>query len=226
MPFGHLGTIPCLGPSSRAASLASPRSRRPVSTPSCPIYKGFELPLERTLLLLKSVGLVPSLAGETAWALDCPGPALQCGLHRCVASQIDKYQYITDWLTLRSDAPIVNHMVEQSGQLDAVFHALAHDARRDMLRRLADRELTVGELADPLEMSLPAASKHLRVLEGAGLVQRTVMGRRHVCRLDPGPLAGADEWLRFYERYWNEQLDALERIFDGDSADDDAKGDR
>ena len=112
-------------------------------------------------------------------------------------------------------------MVERSGQLDAVFHALAHDARRDMLRRLADRELTVGELAEPLQMSLPAASKHLRVLEEAGLVRRTVMGRRHVCRLDPRPLAGADEWLRFYERYWNEQLYALERIFD-----DDAKGDR
>jgi DNA-binding transcriptional ArsR family regulator len=111
-------------------------------------------------------------------------------------------------------------MVERSGQLDAVFHALAHDARRGMLRRLADRELTVGELAEPLEMSLPAASKHLQVLE------RAVMGRRHVCRLDPGPLAGADEWLRFYERYWNEQLDALGRIFDDDSADVDTKGDR
>ena len=124
-------------------------------------------------------------------------------------------------MTVRPDAPIVNHMVERSGQLDAVFHALAHDARRGMLRRLADRELTVGELAEPLQMSLPAASKHLRVLEGAGLVRRRVIGRRHVCRLDPGPLAGADGWLRFYERYWNEQLDALERIFD-----DDTKGDR
>ena len=95
-----------------------------------------------------------------------------------------------------------------------MFHALAHDARRGMLRRLAGRELTVGELAEPLEMSLPAASKHLRVLENAGLVQRTVMGRRHVCRLAPGPLAGADEWLRFYERYWNDHLDALERLFE------------
>ncbi len=113
-------------------------------------------------------------------------------------------------------------MVERSGQLDAVFHALAHNARRSMLRRLADRELTVGELAEPLEMSLPAASKHLQVLEKAGLVRRTVMGRRHVCRLAPGPLAGADEWLRFYERYWNERLDALGRIFD----DDDTRGDR
>lgn len=117
-------------------------------------------------------------------------------------------------------------MVERLAELDAVFHALAHDARRDMLRRLAGRELTVGELAEPLAMSLPAASKHLQVLEKAGLVRRTVMGRRHLCRLQPGPLAGADEWLRFYERYWNEHLDALGRIFDDDSADDDTRGDR
>jgi DNA-binding transcriptional ArsR family regulator len=113
-------------------------------------------------------------------------------------------------------------MVERPRQLDAVFHALAHDARRGMLRRLADRELTVGELAEPLEMSLPAAAKHVQVLERAGLVRRTVTGRRHICRLDPRPLAGADEWLRFYERYWSEQLDALGRIFD----DDQTKGDR
>ncbi len=114
-------------------------------------------------------------------------------------------------------------MVERSARLDGVFHALAHHARRDMLRRLAERELTVGELAAPLAMSLPAASKHLQVLEGAGLVRRTVLGRRHVCRLDPGPLAGADEWLRFYERYWHEQLDALDRFFADDSAADDAE---
>ena len=107
-----------------------------------------------------------------------------------------------------------------------MFHALAHDVRRDMLRRLADRELTVGELAEPLEMSLPAVSKHLKVLEGAGLVRRTVIGRRHACRLEPGPLAGADEWLRFYKRYWSEQLFALERIFDDESTGDDKKGDR
>ncbi len=105
--------------------------------------------------------------------------------------------------------------------MDTVFHALAHDVRREMLRRLAQGELTVGELAAPLRMSFEAASKHVRVLERAGLVRRTVMGRRHVCRLDPGPLASADEWLRFYERYWNEKLDALDRIFaDDDTADD------
>ena len=82
-----------------------------------------------------------------------------------------------------------------------------------MLARLAGHELTIGELAEPLRMSLVAASKHVRVLERAGLVRRTVLGRRHVCRLNSGPLAGAQEWLRFYERYWNEQLDELEAMF-------------
>ena len=97
--------------------------------------------------------------------------------------------------------------------MDSVFHALAHGARRDMLGRLAGRELTVGELAEPLTMSLAAASKHIKVLERAGLVRRTVDGRRHVCQLDPTPLASASQWLRFYERYWTERLDALEELF-------------
>ena len=76
-------------------------------------------------------------------------------------------------------------------ELDAVFHALAHGARRQMLSRLAASELTVGELAEPLAMSLAAASKHVKALERAGLVRRSVEGRRHVCRLEPGPLAAA-----------------------------------
>ena len=94
-----------------------------------------------------------------------------------------------------------------------MFHALANETRRSMLVRLADAELTVGELAAPLHMSLAAASKHLQVLERAGLVLRTVVGRRHLLRLDPHPLAGADLWLRFYERGWREQLEALDNMF-------------
>ncbi|WP_214321248.1 ArsR/SmtB family transcription factor [Nonomuraea sediminis] len=96
--------------------------------------------------------------------------------------------------------------------MDAVFHALAHGARRQMVHRLSSGDLTVGELAEPLSMSLAAASKHLKVLERAGLIQRTVIGRRHVCRLRPAPLAAAEAWLRFYERYWTERLDALEAL--------------
>jgi DNA-binding transcriptional ArsR family regulator len=105
-------------------------------------------------------------------------------------------------------------MVEDHAVLDGAFHALAHPARRDMLGRLAGGPLTVGELAEPVEMSLAAASKHVRVLERAQLVRRTVEGRRHVCRLDPGPLASATEWLRFYERFWNERLDDLQALLE------------
>lgn len=105
-------------------------------------------------------------------------------------------------------------MVEDETRLDAAFGALAHPARRDMLRRLAGGELTVGELAAPFEMSLAAASKHVRMLERAGMVQRTIDGRRHVCRLDPAPLASASGWLRFYERFWNERLDDLQALFE------------
>lgn len=81
-----------------------------------------------------------------------------------------------------------------------------------MLRRLADRERTVGELADPFRMSLAAASKHVKTLERAGLVRRTVEGRTHRCRLDAAPLAEAQGWIRFYERFWGERLDALESL--------------
>src|SRR5688572_22112848 len=100
-----------------------------------------------------------------------------------------------------------NRVVEQ---LDAVFHAMADPTRRAMVRTLAAGEQTVGELAAPHPISLAAASKHVRVLERAGLVRRTVHGRRHVCRLEPEPLAAATEHLRFYERFWNTRLDALE----------------
>jgi DNA-binding transcriptional ArsR family regulator len=103
-------------------------------------------------------------------------------------------------------------MVDKAAMND-VFHALAHDARRAMLARLAARDLTVGQLAEPFSMSLEAASKHIRVLERARLVRRTVDGRRHICRLSPAPLATAYAWLRFYERFWNARLDALEEHF-------------
>jgi DNA-binding transcriptional ArsR family regulator len=104
-------------------------------------------------------------------------------------------------------------MVEQSSEpLDSVFHALADPTRRAMLASLAARERTVSELAEPFSMSLAAASKHVKTLERAGLVRRTVQGRTHICRLDPEPLADAHEWLRFYERFWNERLDALEAL--------------
>lgn len=96
----------------------------------------------------------------------------------------------------------------QKLDLNAIFHALSHDARRDMLARLSEEDLTVGELAEPLEMSLAAAAKHLKVLEATGLVRKTVVGRRHVCRLHARSLAIASAWLRYYERFWERRRDA------------------
>ncbi|WP_214366775.1 ArsR/SmtB family transcription factor [Pseudonocardia sp. H11422] len=106
-------------------------------------------------------------------------------------------------------------MIERSAvlepeHLDRVFRALAHPARRDMLARLSTAPHSVGDLAAPYAMSLAAASKHVQTLEGAGLVQRTVEGRTHVCRLDPAPLAWAHEWIRSYEQFWSDRLDSLE----------------
>ncbi|MGH6711074.1 MAG: ArsR/SmtB family transcription factor [Bradyrhizobium sp.] len=103
-------------------------------------------------------------------------------------------------------------MVEQQTHLDAVFHALADPTRRAMLGQLAERELTIGELATPFSMSFAGASKHVRVLETAGLVTRTIQGRTHLCRLQAARLAEANEWLRRYERFWNEKLDTLEAL--------------
>jgi DNA-binding transcriptional ArsR family regulator len=96
-------------------------------------------------------------------------------------------------------------------RLDAVFHALADPTRRGMLHSLAVGERSIGELAAPFRMSFAGASKHVKVLERAGLVHRTVEGRTHRCRLAPAPLEGALDWLRFYERFWTDSLDALER---------------
>jgi DNA-binding transcriptional ArsR family regulator len=100
----------------------------------------------------------------------------------------------------------------QATMLDRTFHALADPTRRAMLRRLAGGEQSIGELAAPFTMSFAAASKHVRVLENARLVRRRVEGRSHICHLEAAPLAAADDWLRFYERFWNQQLDALEAV--------------
>jgi DNA-binding transcriptional ArsR family regulator len=110
-------------------------------------------------------------------------------------------------------------MVElQTPQLDAVFHALGDATRRRMLRNLADGERSVGELAKPFDISLAAASKHIKALESAGLIRREVRGRTHVCRLAPGPLASAHDWLSFYERFWTDRLDVLDRLLREEAA--------
>ncbi|MEA2780540.1 MAG: hypothetical protein QOK29_2084 [Rhodospirillaceae bacterium] len=102
--------------------------------------------------------------------------------------------------------------LQAAPKLDAVFHALGDATRRRMLRDLAAGERSVGELAAPFDMSLAAASKHIKALERAGLVRRTVAGRKHLCRLEARPLEGAHEWLRFYEQFWSGRLDILEDL--------------
>lgn len=113
-------------------------------------------------------------------------------------------------------------MVEKNTErLDAIFHALSDPTRRAMLDGLASGPRNVGDLAAPFDMSLAAASKHIKVLEKAGLVSRSVQGRTHVCSLDALPMHAGVEWLRHYEKFWNQRLDALEAIL---VAEDAAKG--
>jgi DNA-binding transcriptional ArsR family regulator len=104
-----------------------------------------------------------------------------------------------------------NQMVEHTeAHLDAIFRALADATRRQMLAELAAGERTVGQLAEPFTMSLAAASKHVRVLEEAGLIRREVQGRSHLCRLDPAVLSRAAAFLAGYEPLWIARLLALE----------------
>jgi DNA-binding transcriptional ArsR family regulator len=116
---------------------------------------------------------------------------------------------------------MVNYLAREAGGLDATFGALADPTRRAILARLALGEATVTELASPFNVSLPAISKHLRVLERAGLMARRKDGRIHHCRLAPGPLQNATEWLAFYRRFWDGQLDSLAAYLASDAQSND-----
>lgn len=109
-------------------------------------------------------------------------------------------------------------MVNQSDRLDTLFRALADPTRRSMLRELAKAPRTVSELAAPFDITLAGASKHIQMLERAGLLQREVQGRVHTCRLDARPLHAGVEWMRHYERFWTRKLDALEALLRADDA--------
>jgi DNA-binding transcriptional ArsR family regulator len=101
-----------------------------------------------------------------------------------------------------------------SAPLDATFGALADPTRRAILARLAQGEATVTELAEPFRVSLPAISKHLRVLESAGLLQREIDGRVHRCRLAAAPMKNAAAWIEQYRAFWESQFDALEKYLE------------
>ncbi len=93
--------------------------------------------------------------------------------------------------------------------LNVTFSALADPTRRAILARLAAGESSVTELAEPFEMSLPAISKHLKVLERAGLIARSRTAQWRPCRLEAGPLKDAADWLEHYRRFWEESFDRL-----------------
>lgn len=97
----------------------------------------------------------------------------------------------------------------QPDHLSATFAALADPTRRAILARLVSGEASVNELAEPFEMSLPAVSKHLKVLEGAGLITRGREAQWRPCRLEAAPLKDAVDWLERYRRFWEERLDGL-----------------
>ncbi len=105
-------------------------------------------------------------------------------------------------------------VVDDPAHLDRVFHALAHPARRDLLRRLTKGESNLSALAEPLEMSFPAASKHVRVLEEARLVTRRVVGREHLCSIEGAPLAQVHQWLEEYRRHWEDAFERLDGLLD------------
>lgn len=109
-------------------------------------------------------------------------------------------------------------MVElDSPQLDTIFHALGDPTRRGMLASLALGEKSIGELAEPFDMSFAGASKHVKVLEGAGLLSRRKSGRTHLCRLEAEPLGEAERWLRQWEKFWNVRLDRLQALVEVDA---------
>jgi len=118
-------------------------------------------------------------------------------------------------LDRRVPRSIFNQMVKyQTDPLSNVFSALADPTRRAILARLALGETTVGELAAPFEMSLPAISKHLRVLESAALIQREKDGRLRRCHLNAAPMKEAADWIWHYRRFWEARLDGLARYLE------------
>lgn len=108
-------------------------------------------------------------------------------------------------------------MVEkQTARLDATFHALADPTRRGMLASLALGEKSISALAEPYRMSFAGASKHVKVLEEAGLIARRKEGRTHIISVEAKPLEEAERWLRQWEKFWSSKLDRLEALLEAD----------
>jgi DNA-binding transcriptional ArsR family regulator len=107
-------------------------------------------------------------------------------------------------------------MVYYSESLNNTFAALSDPTRRAILSKLAGGEMTIMEIATPFDMSLPAVSKHIRVLEKAGLVSRRKQGREYFCCLNAKPLRNAAKWLVFYQQFWDAKLDSLANFLENE----------
>jgi len=119
---------------------------------------------------------------------------------------------------MHGSAIIVNHMVKHSDDtLDYTFAALADPTRRRILESLSHREWRVTDLAEPFDMSLPAVSKHLRVLERAGLLKRRRLGREHYLQLEAKPMSRAASWIEHYRKFWEGSLDNLAKYLESTS---------
>ena len=114
--------------------------------------------------------------------------------------------YFTNWLINQQ----VKYKTMTTDNLSLIFAALADPTRRAILARLASGEMTVTELAEPFDMSLPAISKHLKVLERAGLIERRREAQWRLARLEVAPLKDASDWLATYRRFWDESFDRLD----------------
>ena len=103
-----------------------------------------------------------------------------------------------------------NNIPSDNAELNLIFSALSDPTRRAMLLRLADKEHSIADLSAPFDISKSAVTKHIKVLEKAGLLMRTIKGRVHHCRLAVDPLHAASDWMAFYQDFWHNKLDALD----------------
>ncbi len=103
-------------------------------------------------------------------------------------------------------------MTRSSQQLDQVFFALSDGTRRGILAQLTHGTSTIGELSRPYNISAPAISKHMRILENAGLIKREKSGRQHHCSLSTTNMKTAEDWINFHRNFWETRIDALEEM--------------
>lgn len=120
----------------------------------------------------------------------------------------------TETLLTSGPAALIFTLMDEyhAAHLDAVFGAVADATRRSILARLATGDARVTDIAAAYPISLNSVSKHLRVLERAGLVERTVLGREHLLSLNAGAMAEADEWMAYYRQFWTDRLEALDKM--------------